>query len=52
VFDADDQFRGRVVPPEGHRVLAERDGAIWTVDVDDLGVQSLHRLPLLFEEGR
>lgn len=50
VFDADDQFRGRVVLPDGHRFLDQRDEAIWTVFTDELGVQSLHRLPLLFVE--
>jgi hypothetical protein len=51
VFDGDDQFRGRVVLPDGHRFRNHSDEAIWTVFVDELGVQSLHRLPLMFVDG-
>lgn len=51
VFDSDDQFRGRVVLPDGHRLLEQRDEAIWTGFSDELGVESLHRLRLILVNG-
>jgi hypothetical protein len=52
LFDREDRFRGRFVVPEGYQLWTVRDEAVWTRFVDELGVESLHRFPLPFGDGR
>jgi len=48
VFHENGRFMGRVVLPAGHALHDVRDGNVWTVFRDELGIPSIHRSPLPF----